>query len=107
VREEATVALAKRGEVAEWALRRALAADPPLEVRTRGERILKELATEKRPELTRALRAVEALAQNDAAEARAVLEALARGAPESALTKAASQALERGKPEPVKRPGER
>lgn len=80
-------------ELAEPALRRALGGEIPLEVRRRVEQLLAKMALPPAPELARRLRAVVALGHSEAAGARAVLEALARGAPEARLTQEAWAAL--------------
>jgi hypothetical protein len=96
VRERAEAGLAKLGELAEPALRKAAASGPSLEVRRRVEGLLEEL---NRHVLTgderRSLRAVEVLERVGTAEARRVLEALARGTPDARLTREAKAALTR------------
>jgi hypothetical protein len=84
------------GDLAEPALRTALAANPPLEVRRRIERLLGEIQTRLvPPETLAALRAVEALESMGSADARGVLAELARGAPAARLTQEARASLER------------
>jgi hypothetical protein len=96
VREKATKELKRLGKAAEPALREALGKGPSLEVRKRAEEILeaiKNAAPE--PEALRGPRAVEVLERAGTAEARKVLEALAGGDPEAALTREAKGALQR------------
>jgi WD40 repeat protein len=96
VRKLATLSLEKLGELSESALRKRLADSPPLEVRQRIEHLLDKLAgpiTD--PERLRAHRGLEILEQIATPEAKAVLQALARGAPEARLTQEAKEALER------------
>jgi RNA polymerase sigma factor (sigma-70 family) len=90
--------LAKLGDLAEPAMRQALAKSPPLEVRKRLEELLADVeAQRKRPfgAALRGLRAVEVLEQIGSRKARQVLKTLAAGAPQSALTLDAAAALER------------
>ena len=95
VREKATAALAELGELAEPALRRALAARPSAELRRRAEALLGALAPASLPEQLRALRSVEVLELLATPEARELLTTLARGAPEGRLTREATAALDR------------
>jgi hypothetical protein len=96
VRERAMQELEKLGAPAEAALRKVLQGDPSLEVRRRAERLLEKLeARVTSPEVLRTLRALEILEHVGTAEARQVLEKLARGAPEAALTRDAKRALDR------------
>jgi WD40 repeat protein len=97
VRQKATAALAKLGELAEPALRRALADRPSTELRSRAETLLEALAVPFSPEQLRALRAVEVLEHLATPEARELLAKLGRGAPEGRLTREARAALERCK----------
>jgi RNA polymerase sigma factor (sigma-70 family) len=96
VREEATAELEKVAEVAEPALLQALKERPSPEARKRIERVL--LTAEQQrlaPERQQALRGVEVLVRIGSAEARQVLETLARGAPGSSLTQEARAGLAR------------
>jgi RNA polymerase sigma factor (sigma-70 family) len=96
VREEATVELEKVAELAEPALLQALKDRPSPEARRRIERVL--LAAEQQrlaPERQQALGGVEVLVRIGNAEARQVLETLARGAPGSGLTQEAKAGLVR------------
>jgi hypothetical protein len=96
VRERAMAELEKLGAPAEAALRKVLQGEPSLEVRRRAERLLEKLeARVTSPDVLRALRALEVLEQIGTPEARQVLEKLARGAPEAALTLDAKRAVER------------
>jgi RNA polymerase sigma factor (sigma-70 family) len=95
-RDQASAALKKLGPSATPALKKALAGKPSAEVRRVVEELLR-LAGDAGPasgELP-ALRAVEALEHMATPEARELLKALARGAPEARVTVAASSALER------------
>jgi WD40 repeat protein len=96
VRKFATLSLEKMGELTEPALRKRLADSPPLEVRQRLEHLLEKLAgpiTD--AERLRAHRSLEILEHIGTPEAKAVLQTLARGAPEARLTQEAKEALER------------
>jgi WD40 repeat protein len=96
VREQATEELEKLGHLARPALRKALEVAPPLEVRQRVERLLRKLeGPVTSPDLLRGLRAIETLEQIDTREARQLLAALAKGAPEARLTQEAKTSLER------------
>lgn len=95
-REQASAELAKVGELAEPFLRRCLERNPPAEVRQRVDLLLEKLtAFVDRPEEVRSLRAVELLERIGTAEARGVLEALAKGTPDARLTREAQAALDR------------
>jgi hypothetical protein len=80
------------GELAEPALRQALAGDPPLDLRQRLERLLALAAKPSPAGQLRPLRAVEVLELIGSPAARQVVEALARGAPDARLTGAARSA---------------
>jgi WD40 repeat protein len=96
LRTKAAADLEKLGERAEPALRKLLAGGPPLEVRRRAEQLLDRLERQvPSPERLRVLRAVEVLEQIGTPEARKLLEALARGAPEASLTREAQASLRR------------
>jgi WD40 repeat protein len=96
VRRAATQELENLAEIAESALRKALAEKPSLEVQQRIERLLDKLRLPIRsPEKLRLLRAIEILECIGTAEAQEVLKALAKGAPEALLTQEAKSALER------------
>jgi len=93
-REAAQIAMLRVGEMIEPALRRALEASTDPEERQRLVTIRAGISLlERRPELLRELRAVEVLAHLGTAEARRVLAALAKGAPESRLTRQARVSL--------------
>jgi hypothetical protein len=95
-RRQATKELEQLAELAEPALRRALVAKPPLEVRQRIERLLDLLhAPLAHPARLQAIRAVEVLERIDNAAAGQQLRILAGGAPESWLTQAAQDAIRR------------
>jgi hypothetical protein len=96
LRDRATRELEHLGELATPALRKALERRPTPEVR---RRLLALLETLEGPvssaEQLRPLRAVEVLEHIGNAEARQVLEQLARGAPEARLTQEARASLQR------------
>jgi WD40 repeat protein len=95
VRLQAEKELEKLGELAEPALQRALESQPSLELQRRVEQLLEKVTGPPTGAALRALRAVEALEHAGTAEARQVLEALAKGAPEARLTREAQGSLER------------
>jgi hypothetical protein len=96
VRQRASEALTELGELAEPAMRGALARQPSLEARRRIEQLLRrEEGPVAGPEPLRSLRAVEALEHIGTATARDVLATLARGAAGARLTREARAALER------------
>jgi hypothetical protein len=92
VRERAARDLEQMGEVAEAALRAVLAGQPSAEVRRRVQQLLEKLEG---PEVLRRDRALEVLEQFGTPEARRLLAALAKGAPEARLTQEAKAALAR------------
>jgi hypothetical protein len=95
-RREATEALERLGGMAEPALRKRLAERPPLDAHRRLEELLARV--DRRvltPDQLRELRAVEVLERMKGAEARRLLEALARGAPGAWLTSDAAESLRR------------
>ncbi len=94
VRQKAAKALDDLGEAAEAAVRKALGSNPALEVRERLEQFLKKRDTE----VIRRLRAIEVLEQIGTAEARQVLDALAKGSTNPRVLEAAKAALDRHKP---------
>jgi hypothetical protein len=96
VRQAALKGLEQLGELAEPSLRKALEGQPSAEVRLRSEQLLARIAgAYTTPEQLRQLRAIETLEHLGTAEARALLEALAKGAPEGRLTQEAKTALAR------------
>jgi WD40 repeat protein len=96
VRENATQELIKAGKSVEKAVRQALTSPPSPEARRRLELILEKLGPAAMPPaVLRASRAVEVLEQVGTAEARKVLETLAKGPADAALTRDAKAALER------------
>jgi WD40 repeat protein len=96
VRRQAQSELEGLGELAEPALRKALAGDPSLEVRQRVERLLDNLSGQvPQAGQLRELRAVELLELMGSSEARQLLKALAEGAPEARLTREARSAIRR------------
>jgi hypothetical protein len=101
-RDEARKGLEEMGELALDALRKALADTPKPEARRRIEALLeKQRGPITRPEALRALRAVAVLEDIATREARQILAALAKGAPEARLTKEAKSSLERLAKRPV------
>jgi hypothetical protein len=96
LRRQAQSDLEGLGELAEPALRQALAGDPPLDLRQRLERLLDRLSGQVPPAgQLRDLRAVELLELLGSSEARQLIEVLAGGAPEARLTREARSALRR------------
>jgi WD40 repeat protein len=96
VREKASEELARIGEPAAAALRQALEGTPSAEQRTRVNQLLEKFAGKlKSSDALRRERALEVLEQIGGAEARAILEEVARGAPEATLTQEAKAALTR------------
>jgi WD40 repeat protein len=95
-RERAERELRRLGELAEPALRDALAAGPPLEYRLRLERLLRALEyPQPTPARLLAVRSVEALEQAGTPEARRALLLVARAAPGSWLRREANASLGR------------
>jgi RNA polymerase sigma factor (sigma-70 family) len=96
VREKARQELAELGELAEPALRQALADKPSLEARRQIQTLLDNLrAVVTQPEQLRALRAVAVLEDMGTPEARRVLEQLAKGTAEARLTREVKASLRR------------
>lgn len=96
VRESATKALAELGEIAVPAMRKALANKPPLETRKRLEGLIQRIETKTlTTEELRIWRASDVLERLGTTEARALLKALAAGAPGARATTAARDALKR------------
>jgi WD40 repeat protein len=94
-RESASRELARLGELAEEALRRAAKKRPSLELRRRIEDLLDKLESASPPETLRILRAIEILEHLDTPEARCCLDALAKGTPTARQTREAKRALDR------------
>jgi hypothetical protein len=94
-REKASRELEAAGELAEEALRKAVADSSSPEVRKRAEVLLVKLQPGGSPQRLRALRAVETLERIGTAESKEVLAALAKGAPGARLTREAATALAR------------
>jgi RNA polymerase sigma factor (sigma-70 family) len=107
VRRKATAALEKLAELVVPPLRAALEKRPSLEAAQRIEKILELVASQPLPpEKLRDLRGVEALEYIATPNARAVLQALGRGAPSAHLTRDAQAALLRlGKGPAATNPG--
>jgi hypothetical protein len=88
--------LAQLGQLAESALRKALAGSPSTEARRRMEQLLEKLATATlNGESLRQWRAIETLEHLATPEARQLLEKLASGAADARLTREAKAAQER------------
>ncbi len=96
LREKASGELEHMGTPAEPALRKALDGNPSAEVRMRINRLLERFNGKvMSPDLLRQERALEVLEHIGGVEARAILEDLAKGAPEAGLTLEAKAALKR------------
>jgi hypothetical protein len=102
IRQHATTALEKLGELAEPALRKSLEKDASLETRRRVERLLELIVNDQTPpaDVQRSLRGVWVLEQLGTLEAgtpkaRRLLQSLAGGAPGDRLTRDAQAALKR------------
>jgi hypothetical protein len=96
VRKMAESELEGLGELAGAPLRKVLNDEPSLELRQRVNRLLRKLSGPTPSSLVvRDLRAVEMLELIGDAQARGVLEILARGAPDARLTREAKAAVER------------
>ena len=96
VRDQARAALEGIGDLAEGALRQALAEKPALEVRRRIEALLTRLrGPVTQPEALRGVRAVAVLEDIATPAARAMLAELAGGAPDARLTREALASLGR------------
>jgi WD40 repeat protein len=94
VREKATDELSRLGEAAAHTLRQVLESKPAPEVRRRLQPLLEE-ARGWTPERLREHRAIQALEYIGTPSVRAVLQALAEGAPEARRTLEAKEALRR------------
>jgi RNA polymerase sigma factor (sigma-70 family) len=94
VRARATTELEKLEDSAEAALRKVLETKPTLELRQRVERLL-NLLEQPGKERVRMLRAIELLEHIGTAEAKALLEVLAKGLPGGRRTREAQAALDR------------
>lgn len=92
-REQSERDLAALGEQAAPAMHRMRRRTDDLEQRARLDRLLEKLERTPPPEELRALRGVEALERIGTAEARRVLQRLAKGAPDARLTLEARGAL--------------
>jgi hypothetical protein len=94
-RRQAQAELQALGDLAEPALRKALAEGPPLSLRQRLDRLLSLLGKAPPAEKLREVRAVEVLEWIGSAEAQQVLQELADGTPAGRLTREASNARQR------------
>jgi WD40 repeat protein len=99
-RRQAETELAEFGELAEPALRQALAEGPPLNVRQRLEQLLNRLSNVAPTAKLRVLRAVEVVELIGTAEAQQVLERLAGGTATARLTRQANEAIHRLRQQP-------
>jgi WD40 repeat protein len=95
VRTAAVKELEKLGDRAAPALRAALAGQPSAEVRKQADELLAGLRLVRSPEVLQRLRAVQVLERIGSPEARRVLEALAKGAPDARETREAQASLDR------------
>ncbi|HMF13151.1 MAG TPA: hypothetical protein VKE94_12630, partial [Gemmataceae bacterium] len=96
VRKRASAELEQTGETVAPALRKALEREPSTEARRRIEELLKNIDNiAPQGELLRSLRAIEVLELIGTAEAKAVLQDLAKGAAGASVTRAAKGALNR------------
>jgi WD40 repeat protein len=96
IRDKATKELEKLGDMAGTKLTERLAAQPPLEVHQRINKLLDGIAQAEIPlETLQTLRAIEVLERIRTAQAREVLAALAKGAPGHRITEEARDAVER------------
>lgn len=95
-RQKATAELEKLADLAGPAIRDQLKGKPSLEMRKRLEALIDKLdGPVTLPELLHGLRTVEVLELIGTAEARALLEPLAKGAPGHRLTEAAQDSIRR------------
>jgi hypothetical protein len=98
IRDKAMHELRKVGESARPALEKALAKDPPLEMKKRIDQLLDRLEPGRMdPERLRLLRTIQLLEKIGTAEARELLERFATGNPADPLTQDAVATLERMK----------
>jgi hypothetical protein len=94
-RQAAVTELERLAEDIRPALRKAVAANPPLETRRRLEQLLSRPAAIGSGELLRGVRAVEVLERIGTPEAQEILKALAVGIPGARLTQEATAARDR------------
>jgi hypothetical protein len=94
-RKKAEQELERLIDLAEPALRKALASSPSAEARRRLARLVEKLEPVRSPERLRALRAVEVLEHIDTPGAKKLLVQLAQGAAEARLTQEAKGSLKR------------
>jgi hypothetical protein len=96
LRQQVTHELKRLAELAEEDVRKALEANPSLEMRRRLDDIVANLeAPLPPPERLQSLRALEVLERLGTPAARQVLERLAQGAPKAWLTREADAAVQR------------
>jgi RNA polymerase sigma factor (sigma-70 family) len=94
VRERASRKLARLGEEARPALEKTLKGQPSVEVQRRAQALLSKPQALVTPEQVTYRRALEVLEHIGTAEARQVLKTLARGAPDTLLTREAKACLD-------------
>lgn len=95
-RRKATAELERLGELAVEPLKAAAAKNPPLDLKQRIDKLIEKGGTRKlQGDQLRELRAVEVLELAATPEAKKVLNALAKGAPDARLTREAKAAAER------------
>ena len=105
VRQTAQQELEKLGELAVPSLKKVLTGQPALETRKRVEELLDTLtASSLSGDQVRLVRAVEVLDRLNTAEARQILETLAKGAPGALPTREAQAVLDRLAKRPASRP---
>jgi WD40 repeat protein len=95
VRDKAMQRLRGAGELAEPEIAAAIKGNPPLETRRRLEQLLERIYGIPSADQLRPLRAIQTLELLATADARALLETLARGAPGARVTREAQESLER------------
>jgi WD40 repeat protein len=96
VRDKADRELAKLGPLVEGEMNKALQSNPPLELRQRLEKLVRQVAgSVSQPEHLRGIRAVEVLENIGTPEAKTLVWKCAEGAPDAPLTHHAKNALER------------
>jgi hypothetical protein len=95
IRQKAHATLEKLGPAVDPLAREALKGNLSVEVRRRIEKLLSRIEKEEEASWIRTVRVLEVLEHVAKPEGRALLEILAKGAPEARLTREAKAALER------------
>jgi hypothetical protein len=96
IRQKAEDALEKLGDLAAAAIKERRNGKPSVETARRLESLQKKLDAKELPQdVLQVLRAIEALEMIDSADARAVVDALAKGAPGHPITEDAKRAMKR------------